>query len=67
MASFVPVSDKFGTEFSANLDTCNYMEKKEPGHGLATSTILHYPGSDPLEVMQSKEDIALMHAKLNKK
>ncbi len=72
MASFVPVSDVSGTEFSANLDNCNYMEVRELNTDgvLAaprpSTTILHFPGSDTLEVTQSKEDIALMNAKLNK-
>ena len=67
MASFVPVSDLFGAEFSANLDRCNYMEAIKPDGGSDKArTILHFPGPDSLTVSQSKEDIALMNAKLNK-
>ncbi len=71
MSSFVPVHDIHNVEFSANLDRCNYMETTEPMSNahlppLPSTTILHFEGSDSLEVKESRDDITSMDKRLNK-
>ncbi len=63
---FVPVRDADNTEFSVNLDRCNYIEHVTPRSGHHINAILHFAGSDCLEVKETRDEILSMKTRLNK-